>query len=151
MSTATVRLSRPATLSADDFMQRADDGGLLQVCRAAVQTPDVRARVALFWPADPNAASLTLAELAVASAGEPAGTVAALVRAAAEGRVALELPRGSEAYAPAVAAVAAVMRVSWAWDESPAIRVTVNGAHATLAPRFTDGVWEAVEIPADAV
>jgi hypothetical protein len=148
--TAAVRLATIGPLGADDFATDAA-GRTFQVCRAAVQTPEGEIRVALHWPVAADPTSSSLASLTELTSRNSPGIIAALVRESAEGRVTAEVDQTDEVHAPAVAAAAAIMRVSWAWDESATIAVAVNGKCIPLAPRFNGEVWQTVEIGADAI
>jgi len=148
MSVFTVRLLRTVPLGPEDFVT-LPSGEVLQICRAAVDTADGVKSITLFLASD--AAPLTLNSLVTVLAAEASGTIGALVRTEADGRATVELAREHGAHTPAVAAATAVMRASWAWDESPTIIVTVNGATIPVAPRFTDDGWTATGIAPPAV
>jgi hypothetical protein len=125
-------------------------GEHIQICRATVGEEDAAQHIVLFLPA-PFADPLTLDSLTPALSREPAGTVGALLRASAEGRATVEVLGEHSSCARQVAAVAAVMRASWGWDESPTIVVTVNGTPLDVAPRCIGDRWTAAGIAPPAV
>ena len=138
MRTATVKLARPG-----DVVAHA--GRDLLVCRALVREPDGDTAVALYMLANGLAGALTLEALAGLTAHEPLGTRVAFVRDDVDGPVTVEAEPAAAVGAFPVAAAAAVMRASWAWDESQELLVVVNGVQITIAPRFNGEVWEAFE------
>jgi hypothetical protein len=145
MRTARVELVWFGPNPPSDFFARVGDREF-QICRATVDVDNRVARVAMFWPADGEATSTDLVGLTDSIQREHPATVLAIVRASAEGSVTVETPRGDGWHLFAIAAVAAVTRVSWAWDDSPTIAVTVNDQRITIDPHYTGEVWEAVEI-----
>jgi hypothetical protein len=150
MRTARVQLVWVGPFPADDVFARVGDI-TFQICRATVNIDERTLRVAMFWPRNAQPTSLPLESLADTVQKEPATTVPSIVRASAEGRIAVDTTRGDEPNLFAVAAVAAVARVSWAWDDGPTISVTVNGQRITIDPTSMGEAWEAVEIADQAV
>lgn len=145
MNKATVQLSDAGSHGRPEVVAHPS-GQLLQICHATVRWADGNAGVALFLSAGTEAASLTPDSLATLMVGEPAGTIAVLVRDSSEGRATVELNSEDEPRALPVASAVAVMQASWGWDESPTIVVAVNGVSISVSPRFTGDRWTALDI-----
>ena len=77
------------------------------------------------------------------------GELVSCVRAAREGEATIACDFADEDDLRAAAAAVATIQRSWAWDESPAIRVRVVPAERSfeLDPVFSNGVWTAAHEP----
>ncbi len=74
--------------------------------------------------------------------GHASASSVALVFTESTGRVNVET---SSTTPPATfAAAAAVVRASWAWDESEHIEVMVNGSDYRVTPSFDGDTWQAL-------
>lgn len=60
----------------------------------------------------------------------------------AEGRAVVEM-RGEDHLNREAAAAVAVVKASWAWDESATFEVVVNGARFMIRTLFAEGSWQA--------
>ena len=149
MSTATVDLARMGPLGADDFVACAN-GTRLQVCRATVQSAQGAQRITLILlPSDDNSSPMFASYREVA-AEEPPGTIPALVTHGLEEQSTVTIDPVHEPYACPIAAAVAVMRASWGWDESPSMRINVNGRRIAVVPHYSGAAWQTT-ITADAV
>jgi hypothetical protein len=144
------RLATAAPLGPNDLVSDAS-GRPLQVCRVVIGGEESVHRIAFFVAVFPEDAEVTLRSLAAVLAKEPLGTIGAILRESAEGRLGVEIGREAESAALGVAAAAAVMRAALSWDESPLIRVSVNHHSFAIAARYSDQGWTASETTGDAV
>jgi hypothetical protein len=153
LTTATVDIEKTGSTPLQaDFVRHAS-GALLQVCRATVRSGSVVERVTIFAGADGTwGDTIGVDALSALVRGEPAETIPALLREGTEGRAQVEVGPESESRATAIAQATAVMRASWAWDESAVITVSINGTPHFVAPQFTGSEWRAtIEIGTDAI
>ena len=142
MKSATVELlgtGESGTLEID-----ARGGQAVQVCRAMVSLAGRGRRVTLYMSAEVPAAAPSAAIVARLHEGEAPDAIAVRVLEATVGRISVECPVAEASEVFAVGAAAAVMRASWAWDESSMI-VSVNGAPVALELEFVHGMWYAAE------
>ena len=142
-----VRLATAAPLGPSDLVSDVS-GRPLQVCRIVLGREESVHRIVLVFPEE---AEVTLRSLAAVLTKEPLGTIGAIVRESAEGRLGVEIDEEEESGALEVAAAAAVMHAALSWDESPLIRVSVNEHSYSIAARFSDQGWTASEVASDAV
>lgn len=134
-----VRLRRDGPLRQEDFLSCLR-GEVMQICRAVVEEQDREIPVALFlvntFSEQPSWSSAAW-PVAVAAAGN----LAAFVRHSEQGRVNIEPRPEGEAGRYHLAAVAAVMAVSWGWDESPEILVSTAGQDYRFALSWDGHRW----------
>ena len=145
-----VRLATAALLGPNDLVSDPS-GRPRQVCRVVIEGEEGVHRIAFFVAVFPEDAEVTLRSLAGVFAKEPLGTIGAILRESAEGRLGVEIDREEESGALGVAGAAAVMHAALSWDESPLIRVSVNDRSFAIAARFSDQGWTASETASDAV
>lgn len=138
-----VELEWSGSLGTRSWIELDNRGNGMLVCRAAVGPGNVP-RLVLGsangeWPRDVLWDALDRALLV----DEP-GAVGALLVDYGEGFAVLVGRPSLEHFAAQVAAAAAVMRVSWGWDESSSILVRIDDRPWRVWPRFKQGVWIAV-------
>ena len=144
MTDATVQLAPTGRPRADEFIAYGSELHF-QLCRGTVRTVDSEERVILYIPAGVDGVLPAPGALA-ATKTEALGEIPALVRESSEGRVSVQVEPEIESQIFAIAATAAVMRASWAWDESHEIMVVVNQTSVRVAVSFTGADWRAVNI-----
>ena len=145
-----VRLVTAAPLGPNDLVSDVS-GRPLQVCRVVIGREQRVHRITFFVAVFPEDAEVTLRSLAAVLMKEPLGTIGAILRESAVGRLGVEIDEEEEPVALEVAAAAAVMHAALSWDESPLIRVSVNDRSFSIAARFSDQGWTASEVASDAV
>jgi hypothetical protein len=147
---ALVARARIEILTTDMGLLTPDETGLLDSIQAAkvVVTTDDRWRIHVVVSAAPWIRASDEARIRRLFPGE----LVSCVRAAAEGEATIACDFADEDDLRAAAAAVATIQRSWAWDESPAIRVRVVPADRTFTidPVFSDGVWTAEHEPGGA-
>ena len=137
--TATARVDLPVGLIPADFVT-LPSGARLPACRAKVQLRNRTILVTLLM-AQPGEQAPSDPELATLSAADPAGAVVVGLEATGTGQATVTAPVAAESSAEAVVLAAAVCTVSWGWDESPEILVTLNGRASAVSAVYRDEAW----------
>jgi hypothetical protein len=133
-------------VGAEDFIAYAN-GTRHQVCRATVRSARDAQRILLILLSQEGESSQPLASLTELAASEPPGAISAFVAHGLEDRSIVTVDPVHVAHSSQIAAAVAVMRASWAWDQSPAMRISVNGRRFAVVPRYSGTTWEATITP----
>ena len=137
--TATARVDLPIGLIPADFVT-LPSGARLPACRATVQRGDATTPVTLLM-AQPGEPMPTVDELATLASQDRTGAVVVGLDATGTGQATVHAPSATDAVAEAVVLAAAVCTVSWGWDESPEIHVTLNGRAWAVSAIYGDEAW----------
>ena len=137
--TATARVDLPIGLVPADIVT-LPSGARLPACRATVQRGDATTPVTLLM-AQPGEPTPTVDELATLAAEDPTGAVVVGLDATGTGQATVHAPIATDAVTEAVVLAAAVCTVSWGWDESPEIHLTLNGRVWAVSAIYRDEAW----------
>ena len=127
-----------------DFLTLAS-GQPVVVCRTTVQRGALSTPVTLLFP-QPGEAVPSERDLDAVLAQDPRVGVPAVLQASGEGEAAVVARGADAACTELVAMAAAVCAASWGWDETPIVRVDVNGTSLLVEPRYAgvDEQWQVV-------